>query len=305
MGKEKSSGDALKVEALKDMAQQIRSFIELSLHGEDDGWEKWLHSFAKEANVKCWEKKDCSKKACPAYQNVRVRCWLAAGTMCGGEVQGEFAVKYNNCAKCDVYQEEVYTDPVSEIYEHLVALIHSIKSTHDKLKTMAIKDPLTGVFNRYFFNEMILKELEKAKRYGENLSVIMLDIDNFKHINDYYGHLHGDAILKECAKILAAAVRKYDIVCRFGGDEFIIVVPQKDSIIGNALMRRIEGYISKRNKDYSNGGCKLSVSMGCAEWSEGKDIIKVISEADQAMFDAKRNKKSLRAVRGRTGPLAG
>lgn len=95
----------------------------------------------KKDEVKCWEKKNCSKKDCPVYLNADIRCWLVASTMCGGKVQGEFAVKYKSCTECDVYQEVVFKDPVTETYEHIVIRMRSLRLTQDKLKIMVIRDP--------------------------------------------------------------------------------------------------------------------------------------------------------------------
>jgi len=276
--------------SLKNIANDIRLFIELSLHETDDVWEKWVPLVTKELEVKCWEKKKCTNKDCPAYLNTYGRCWLIAGTMCEKKVQGDFALKYKSCAECEVYQEAVYENPVSEIYEHLITLVHSLKSTQDKLKAMATRDILTGLYNRNYFNETIAREIEKAKRYGEKLSIIMVDIDNFKQINDNYGHLHGDGILRECAAILKKSIRTSDLLCRFGGDEFLIVAPETDCSRHEALIARINEYVSSWNKECSSNDYGLSLSIGCSAWGENKYLLDVINEADKMMYENKRNK---------------
>jgi diguanylate cyclase (GGDEF)-like protein len=277
-------------ESLRQIAHDIRLFVELSLHEDDAKWEDWLPLVVKELGVKCWEKKKCAKEGCPAYKNTKVRCWLVAGTMCGGKVQGEFALKYKSCTECDVYQESVFVSPITEIYEHLITLVHNLKTTQDRLKTMATRDLLTGLYNRNYFNETITREIEKAKRYGENLSIIMIDIDKFKYINDTYGHLHGDGILKECASILRKAVRGSDILCRFGGDEFVIVTPETDCRGNNAVVSRINGFISKWNEEYSSPGYELSFSIGCSILKKGKNLLDALHEADILMYENKRKK---------------
>lgn len=210
--------------------------------------------------------------------------------MCEKKVQGDFALKYKSCAECEVYQEAVYENPVSEIYEHLITLVHSLKSTQDKLKAMATRDILTGLYNRNYFNETIAREIEKAKRYGEKLSIIMVDIDNFKQINDNYGHLHGDGILRECAAILKKSIRTSDLLCRFGGDEFLIVAPETDCSRHEALIARINEYVSSWNKECSSNDYGLSLSIGCSAWGENKYLLDVINEADKMMYENKRNK---------------
>jgi len=97
--------------ALKNLTHDLRLFIELSLQEADASWEEWLRIILKEGEIRCWERKNCSHRDCPAYRRTDKRCWLVAGTFCGGKPQGEFAVKYKSCTECDVYQEAVFKDP--------------------------------------------------------------------------------------------------------------------------------------------------------------------------------------------------
>lgn len=273
--------------ALKQLTHDLRLFIELSLQETDASWEEWLRLVLKEVEVKCWEKKSCGRTDCPAYMNNENRCWLVAGTMCGGKVQGEFAVKYKSCTECEVYQLEVFKDPVTEVYEHIVTLVHNLKSTQDKLKTMAIRDALTGVHNRNYFNEIISNEIERTRRYGQKFSIVIMDVNNFKQINDTHGHLIGDWILKECASILNRSVRATDILVRFGGDEFLVVTPETDVMECDALISRVNENMAEWNERHSNLDYTLSVSIGCAMFKEGRDLLEVINEADSRMYRSK------------------
>ncbi len=276
--------------ALQKISNDIRLFIELSLHDSDDSWEEWLPLVMKEQTVKCWEKKPCMKKKCPAYLNANSRCWLIAGTMCGGKVQGEFAVKYKSCTECDVYQESVFKDLSVEIYEHLITLVHNFKATQDKLKTMATRDILTGLYNRNYFNETVAREIERARRYGDMIAITIIDINNFKEINDTYGHLHGDGILREFSRLLVNAARKSDIVCRFGGDEFLIVSPKSDCRKNLSFVTRLKKEVSDWNREFSSEGYELSYSIGCSSWERGRDLHDVLNEADQLMFKNKQER---------------
>jgi diguanylate cyclase (GGDEF)-like protein len=274
--------------ALQQLTNDIRLFIELSLQETDANWDKWMRLALKEQEIPCWEKKKCTKTDCPAYGDRIHRCWLTVGTMCGGKVQGEFALKYKSCTECDVYNEAVFGDPVREVYEHVITLVHSLKTTQDKLKNLAIKDPLTGVYNRNLFNVIIANEIERSKRYGDKFSVIMADIDNFKYINDTFGHLHGDRILKECATILTNCVRSSDLLVRYGGDEFIIVTPRVDDDDCEKLISRMEELMARWNADQVNKDYSLSISAGCAFYEQGKDLMDVINEADRKMYENKK-----------------
>jgi len=275
------------VAALRNLTHDLRLFIELSLQETDAAWEEWLRLILKEDEIKCWEKKNCSKTDCPSYQNTDIRCWLVAGTMCGGKTQGEFALKYKSCTECDVYQEVVFRDPVTETYEHVVTLVHSLRLTQDKLKTMAIRDPLTGVYNRNFFNEIIANEINRQKRYGDRFSIVIIDVDNFKQINDDYGHLLGDWILRECALVLGRSIRSSDLLVRFGGDEFLVVTLETDSGECTALTSRINEHLSCWNREHANPDYGLAVSTGCAVFEPGKDLMEVIKEADSRMYKNK------------------
>ncbi|MDA8432033.1 MAG: GGDEF domain-containing protein [Nitrospiraceae bacterium] len=275
------------VMALKNLTRDLRLFIELSLKEADASWEEWLRWILKESEVKCWEKKNCSNKGCPAHGNRDVRCWLVAGTMCGGKAQGEFAIKYKSCTECEVYQEAVFKDPVTEVYEHVVTLVHSLRLTQDRLKTMAVRDSLTGVYNRNFFNEIIANEIERTKRYGDKFSIVIMDIDNFKQINDVYGHLIGDWILRECAATLSKSVRSSDLLVRFGGDEFLVLTLETDSGTCDALTTRVNEHLSSWNREHADHDYRLSVSVGCAVFEQGKDLMEVIKEADFRMYENK------------------
>lgn len=273
---------------MKHLANDIKLFIELSLQEPDTSWDEWLSLVTKTSKARCWEKKKCKSKGCPAYLNPDGRCWLIAGTMCGGRVRGEFALKYKSCTECEVYREAVFEDPATEIYEHVLTLVHSFRATQAKLKTMATRDSLTGLYNRAFFNEVVLNEVERTKRYGNAFSIIMLDVDNFKWINDNYGHLFGDKILRDCAALMMESVRTSDIVVRYGGDEFLVVLPEDGQEKCFEVMQRIKTKVDEWNLLYSDPDYCLSVSAGCANFEPGMDIMSVLSEADNKMYQDKK-----------------
>lgn len=140
----------------------------------------------------------------------------------------------------------------------------SLRDSHDHYRVPATRDSLTGLYSRYYFNEMIYRELDRAKRCGKKLSIIMVDVDNFKQLNDAYGHQHRDGVLRECAAILNKAVRASDILCRFGGDEFMIVTPKTDCTENDAIISRIIKYISEWNMQLSSPGYEVFLSGGCS-----------------------------------------
>lgn len=276
---------------LRQLSDDVKLFIELSLRETDDSWDEWLNLTTKDVVVKCWEKKNCHNNDCPAFKRIKGRCWLIAGTMCSGKVRGEFALKYKSCTQCEVYRESVFGDPVTEIYEHLLTLVHSFRNTQDKLRSLAVRDPLTGLHNRTFFNEIILNEVARTKRYGNAFSIVMLDIDNFKWVNDNYGHVFGDKLLRDCASIMTEAVRASDTLVRFGGDEFLVVIPEHDSLMCEEIIDRIRSRIDSWNLSYSSADYSLSVSAGCANFLPGREIMSVLKEADRKMYSDKERRQ--------------
>jgi diguanylate cyclase (GGDEF)-like protein len=170
--------------ALRNLTHDLRLFIELSLQETDAAWEEWLRLMLKEDEVKCWEKKNCSKDDCPAYLNT-------------------------------------------------------------------------------------------------------MDVDNFKQINDDYGHLIGDWILRECASILGKSIRSSDLLVRFGGDEFLVATRETDSEECDALGARVKKNLLGWNKKHTTPDYGLSVSIECAMFEQGKDLMEVIKEADSRMYENK------------------
>ncbi|MDA8162855.1 MAG: GGDEF domain-containing protein [Desulfobacteraceae bacterium] len=278
-------------DVFNNLRGDLRSFITLSLGRNETTWEEWLFHVKKDVKVSCWEMKGCSRRDCPAYENQCRRCWLIAGTMCGGEPVGEFALKYISCSDCNVYQAAVMADPADEVYEHLITLVYSLRDKQLELKSMALQDGLTGLYNRACLDMTIGQEMKKIKRYGGGFTVTMIDIDNFKQINDTYGHLHGDGILREFALILKNSVRESDLIYRYGGDEFIIISPETSDVKIAGMIDRIERGISRWNAEYGSENYILSFSHGSAVYDKEKDFRKVFEEADAQMYTKKQNKK--------------
>jgi diguanylate cyclase (GGDEF)-like protein len=160
----------------------------------------------------------------------------------------------------------------------------------EELNRLAITDPLTQLFNKRYIEEELRKEIERSKRYSRPLSVMVLDLDNFKIINDILGHQYGDEVLKKIGENLKKSCRKVDTVGRFGGDEFVIILPEtnleKSIKVANKIIKNLEKMeikFPKGEKIY------ISISIGIASYPEtSKDPEKILSLADSAMYNAKR-----------------
>jgi diguanylate cyclase (GGDEF)-like protein/PAS domain S-box-containing protein len=158
------------------------------------------------------------------------------------------------------------------------------------LRAQAVRDPLTGLFNRQYLDETLGRELRRAHRRGAPLSVAMLDIDHFKIFNDTYGHAAGDEVLRELGNVLRETGRGSDIACRYGGEEFVLVLLDADLAAALPSVERICGEIKRRRCVYRGQTLPgISVSAGLAQYPvHGGSPEELLRAADEAMYAAKR-----------------
>ncbi len=154
----------------------------------------------------------------------------------------------------------------------------------------AIVDELTGLYNFRHFQRVLQAEYKRAMRYKQKFAIVFMDLDNLKHINDHFGHLEGDEVLRQVSSIIANQKRCEDIVCRYGGDEFVFLLPQTvgegSYIFVDRLRSRIEDYF--RSSHYS-----VTVSAGIAEYPEdSEDLSMLLEHADVALYEAKKRGKN-------------
>ncbi len=163
---------------------------------------------------------------------------------------------------------------------------------YHQTRALSITDALTGLFNRRYFNERYEIEFMRASRYGRPLSVLLIDIDHFKKFNDEHGHFVGDKVLKMTAKVLEESIRKADILARFGGEEFIVVLPEIDKEHGRQVAEKLRRAIELTHfpKEESQPTGNLTASFGLASFPEDStDANKLLALADQALYEAKAN----------------
>jgi diguanylate cyclase (GGDEF)-like protein len=281
--------------ALGKIRDELRNFIEVSLRKNEPAWVDWVSNFSRKIEPNCWERKNCSDTSCPAYKNTCGRCWIIAGSMQPGEVYCKFAERYQSCKKCEVYQEAVYQDQLTEVEEYLIVLIHSLRSKQQDLNEQANTDLLTALPNRRFIESYIAHEHKKMARHNTSAVLVMADINGLKGINDRHGHITGDKVIMECAAILREATRESDVVSRFGGDEFLFLLheDQKHDEAVGALIARIEECLAKRNGAREEGGPVISLSFGHAILRKRSNIAKTIARADKHMYLDKARRKKL------------
>lgn len=165
--------------------------------------------------------------------------------------------------------------------KELMARINTgLRSMEDKKQ--ASVDTLTGLYNRYFFNNFFSQEMERASRYNLPFSLILIDLDFFKKVNDTYGHDVGDQVLQQASEIFNLAIRGIDIAARWGGEEFILLLPQTDSEGAVLIAERIR--ITMENHDFPGVG-KQTASFGVATYKSPE--IDIFKQVDKALYEAK------------------
>lgn len=173
----------------------------------------------------------------------------------------------------------------------LAALAIANARLYEQTVALSITDPLTGVFNRRHLHSQLETELSRAERSGEEVTVIMIDLDHFKQLNDTCGHTVGDEVLRDVAQLLRAQVRRMDTVARFGGEEFAIVLPrlQRTEAVEVAEKLRVAvGSQTFRGGTYQPAG-RVTLSLGTATFPwDGSDVYGLLNAADSALYASKR-----------------
>ncbi|MDT3700492.1 MAG: sensor domain-containing diguanylate cyclase [Thermincola sp.] len=192
----------------------------------------------------------------------------------------------------DIVRE--FSEKEQSIFQNIsnqVALAIYNAQLFNKLEHLSTTDGLTGLYNHRYFHELLDQEVEKSKRYGDKLCFLMLDVDYFKKYNDTFGHIYGDMLLKQLAKIIKYNVRKVDIVARYGGEEFAVILPKCTLKDGIAIGKRIINSVEEHRFNFGSLGIseegKITISAGLAVYQNQSDKMDFIQQADQALYKAK------------------
>ena len=187
-------------------------------------------------------------------------------------------------------------EPISELIQELsktvaqnIAMSFASLKLQEQLRYQSLRDPLTRLYNRRYLQESLEKELDRAQRKQQFIGIIMIDIDHFKNFNDTYGHSVGDLVLKEVGNYLLSQIRQYDLACRYGGEELVIVMP--DAAIGDTVMRaeEIRAGIKQLKLKYDEQELEsITVSIGVSCFpDDGITSEQLIQAADKALYQAK------------------
>jgi len=162
-----------------------------------------------------------------------------------------------------------------------------VKKSRKRLSSLVHEDKLTGLYNRHYFDKIAQKEFTEAKNSNSHFSLLFVDIDHFKNINDTYGHKTGDKALKTIAKLILSSCRKSDVVARYGGEEIVVILPKTHSRDAIKVASDMRSIISKQTRNLI--GLRITVSIGVATFPDGGDTLKMLLDnADKALYRAKR-----------------
>lgn len=196
------------------------------------------------------------------------------GILCLHEKEAEFGPKYTE-------EEKRYLD--------IIAGFASVAIENARLYEMATTDRKTKLYNHGYFQNKLIEEINRAERYHTDLSLLMLDLDHFKRINDTYGHMFGDEVLIGTAKTLKQQLREFDIPARFGGEEFAIILPETNANEARIVAERLRKSISLREYYASGEKVRITVSIGIARFIHNRQMTEdiLIEHADKALYNAK------------------
>jgi two-component system cell cycle response regulator len=161
-------------------------------------------------------------------------------------------------------------------------------SYHEEIYRLTTIDGLTQIYNKRYYLETLEREISRAHRYRRELSMIMFDIDHFKKINDTYGHLAGDYVLKQLASVVKSRIRREDTMSRYGGEEFAIVLPEVDAYNANQTAEKIRKLVEKTVFKFEDTKIPVTISVGvCSINQDTKDPAEFIKKADEKLYQAK------------------
>jgi two-component system cell cycle response regulator len=169
----------------------------------------------------------------------------------------------------------------------IVTLQEQLLATQRQLREQATRDALTGLWNRAAILDLLERELARGQREGRPVGVILADVDHFKGINDTFGHLAGDRVLRQVAGRLGEALRPYDTVGRYGGEEFLVVLPGCDAAAATGLAERLRRCVAAEPVGWEGGPVAVTLSLGVAAWDGSVDTAGLLQAADEALYRAK------------------
>ena len=224
------------------------------------------------------------------YKNIDQNINIKIGDQTANKVVIELDLDKRKLGKLVISRKTEFSDNEKETINRLAILllfpINNILNYRQAIANANI-DPITKLNNRMLFNKILEQEIDFAQRYNQKLLMMMIDLDNFKKINDEYGHIVGDIMLKNVSGFLKKFMRRSDLVFRYGGDEFCIILRNTTLNGANELANRIRKSINNEIFTCGDHEIKITVSIGLVKIHEEDDSIKFIERADRLLYEAK------------------
>lgn len=221
------------------------------------------------------------------------RSWLGIPLIARSEVLGVMSI----CSKSPNFFTHAHRKVMLAFADHVSIALHNARR-YDHTREMAMTDPLTGVGTRHSFDSYAVQHLDLAKRHSRNLSVMMVDMDNFKRINDRHGHPAGDIVLSTVGRVLKEGLRQSDIICRYGGDEFAVLLPETSTEESIELAERLKETMAR---EFAESPYQVSATIGIAglDQHQAENVWDLLKAADMALYNGKtlgRDRISVRAA---------
>lgn len=233
--------------------------------------------------------------------STKIRGWIGVPLVLRDDLIGYLAI--------DSHKPDTYTENdavLAQAFANEAAVAISNSRLFSEVQRLAITDALTGLANRRHFFDVGDKEVERSLRYNDALSVIMLDVDYFKQVNDTYGHLIGDQALAEVARVCRASVRDIDLVAHYGGDEFVVLLPETGSEQASVAAERIRKAAMELRLSTEKGLLHLTVSQGVASLDPAmQSLQELLNRADKALYSAKKSGRNCICTWPDVEPAAG
>ncbi len=235
-----------------------------------------------------WRRMGISEIDCTHFNAEPPERYLCVPLVAQGETLGILSIECNQPEAYAMLQRRM--DGLLQLLQLTGMAIASL-NLRARLENQSVRDPLTGLFNRYFMQIVLARELARANRQGSSVAMLMLDVDHFKRFNDAYGHGAGDAMLRGIAGAFRASIRTEDTICRYGGEEFAIILPGATAQIAAMCAERVRVAVTELQLPVDTApGAKASVSIGVALYpADAVDEETLLRKADQALYRAKHN----------------
>ena len=269
----------------------------------------------------CWDAVDSDPCRCKAVEEGEVEEYTMNDLAAAQRDMGLTVRPYSACQQCDVFKD-VCPTVVEELGEAFNTLLHKVRESdgviadatsltrslassledmdfeNRVIREQMITDTLTGLFNRHHMNDQLLAEVDRCHNRRRHMCLIMIDLDDFKSFNDTFGHLEGDKVLARFGRHLKSCLREYDMAFRYGGEEFLVMLPDTMADDARLVAERVRRGFSEitfevpANRDHSGGKVELTVSGGLVEYQNGMGAIEMLEITDQCLYAAKRDGKN-------------